>query len=179
MKKVMLALASVCALASAIPAHAAAIDFVVNGTFAGGQKLSGGFTFDDSKDIFKDIYNVSLTLGSVTYKDYNLVNRTDTTTVGLGFGPISGDYSSRLYLVVPATVNGSLDILSVSAGALGSASYVSYQGQNTALIESGTISVKPVTAAVPEPATWALMILGFGAVGYAIRRRPKVSVRFA
>lgn len=32
--------------------------------------------------------------------------------------------------------------------------------------------------AVPEPATWALMILGFGAVGYAMRRR-KVSVRFA
>ena len=27
-------------------------------------------------------------------------------------------------------------------------------------------------AAVPEPATWALMILGFGAVGGAMRRRP-------
>jgi hypothetical protein len=32
-------------------------------------------------------------------------------------------------------------------------------------------------AAVPEPGTWALMILGFGVVGYAMRRRP--SVRFA
>lgn len=29
----------------------------------------------------------------------------------------------------------------------------------------------PVTAAVPEPATWAMMILGFGAVGTAIRSR--------
>lgn len=37
------------------------------------------------------------------------------------------------------------------------------------------------TPAVPEPATWALMILGMGAVGYAMRRRAKVntSVRFA
>jgi len=33
---------------------------------------------------------------------------------------------------------------------------------------------------VPEPATWALMILGFGAVGGAMRRRnAKTSVRFA
>ena len=30
------------------------------------------------------------------------------------------------------------------------------------------------TAAVPEPATWAMMILGFGVVGYAMRRRPNL-----
>lgn len=29
----------------------------------------------------------------------------------------------------------------------------------------------PVAAAVPEPATWAMMVLGFGAVGAVIRRR--------
>lgn len=38
---------------------------------------------------------------------------------------------------------------------------------------SGTISF---AAAVPEPATWAFMILGFGAIGAAMRRRPKASV---
>ncbi|OYW44223.1 MAG: hypothetical protein B7Z08_00795 [Sphingomonadales bacterium 32-68-7] len=32
-------------------------------------------------------------------------------------------------------------------------------------------------AAVPEPATWALMLLGFGAVGAALRRRPAVAVK--
>lgn len=37
-----------------------------------------------------------------------------------------------------------------------------------------------IAAGVPEPATWALMILGFGAVGGAMRRRQaKASVRFA
>lgn len=32
-------------------------------------------------------------------------------------------------------------------------------------------------AAVPEPATWALMMLGFGMVGFSMRRRSKQSVR--
>ncbi|MEH3123111.1 MAG: FxDxF family PEP-CTERM protein [Sphingomonas phyllosphaerae] len=41
---------------------------------------------------------------------------------------------------------------------------------------SGTVSWTS-NSAVPEPGTWALMILGFGVVGYAMRRRP--SVRFA
>ena len=36
-----------------------------------------------------------------------------------------------------------------------------------------------VLPGVPEPATWALMILGFGAVGGAMRRRTRASVRFA
>jgi len=34
--------------------------------------------------------------------------------------------------------------------------------------------------AVPEPATWALMMIGFAAVGFGMRRRrPQVSVRYA
>jgi hypothetical protein len=34
-------------------------------------------------------------------------------------------------------------------------------------------------AAVPEPASWAMMIGGFGLVGAAMRRQRKVAVRFA
>src|ERR1041385_3537863 len=33
----------------------------------------------------------------------------------------------------------------------------------------GTVTINP--AAVPEPATWALMLLGLGAVGWQLRRR--------
>lgn len=35
----------------------------------------------------------------------------------------------------------------------------------------GELSIAPVSTAVPEPGTWALMILGFGAAGLALRRR--------
>jgi len=37
---------------------------------------------------------------------------------------------------------------------------------------SGTINVQAVRG-VPEPATWAMMLLGFGAMGLSIRRRQK------
>lgn len=49
----------------------------------------------------------------------------------------------------------------------------------------GTLGLSPSTGGggsggVPEPATWALMILGFGGIGTALRsRRQKVSVRYA
>lgn len=35
------------------------------------------------------------------------------------------------------------------------------------------------TPAVPEPASWAMMIAGFGAVGFAMRRRQRVATRIA
>lgn len=34
-------------------------------------------------------------------------------------------------------------------------------------------------AAVPEPSTWAMLILGFGAVGAGMRRRPQLTLAFA
>ena len=35
----------------------------------------------------------------------------------------------------------------------------------------GSLAFAP-TSAVPEPATWAFMLIGFGAVGYSMRKRP-------
>lgn len=51
---------------------------------------------------------------------------------------------------------------------------------------NGAISGNPValqadldvTSAVPEPGTWMLMLLGFAAIGFAMRSRAKTQVRF-
>jgi hypothetical protein len=42
---------------------------------------------------------------------------------------------------------------------------------------SGNLSFS--AAAVPEPASWAMMIAGFGLVGAAMRRRTKTQLRYA
>ena len=55
---------------------------------------------------------------------------------------------------------------------------------DTAWIDSGNLTSWSVqlsgnAGAVPEPATWAMMIAGFGLVGGAMRRRSKVKVSYA
>ena len=47
-------------------------------------------------------------------------------------------------------------------------------GPALAPFDNVTFSLNAATGAVPEPATWGMMILGFGAMGYAMRRRAKV-----
>ncbi len=43
----------------------------------------------------------------------------------------------------------------------------------------GFVTQFQVASAVPEPATWAMMLIGFGAVGYSMRQRPHRQLRFA
>ena len=58
-------------------------------------------------------------------------------------------------------------------------SWGEFSGYVPTNIHAGFIAAAQL-GGVPEPATWALMILGFGAVGGAMRRRnAKTSVRFA
>ena len=50
-------------------------------------------------------------------------------------------------------------------------------GTGTAIFSLGSVTVP--TAAVPEPATWAMMIGGFGLIGAASRRAKRVRVAYA
>lgn len=44
-------------------------------------------------------------------------------------------------------------------------------------IDNVVVNSAAATPAVPEPATWAMMLLGFGAMGGALRRRSQVAAR--
>ena len=48
---------------------------------------------------------------------------------------------------------------------------------NTGNYYNESLVVRAIAGGVPEPATWALMILGFGAVGMAMRGKRRVSAK--
>ena len=53
---------------------------------------------------------------------------------------------------------------------------VNADGANTGI---DNVSLVSGVAGVPEPATWALMLVGFGVVGYAMRKRVRTTVAFS
>lgn len=63
-------------------------------------------------------------------------------------------------------VSGNLNTITVSGLGRGNGQY------------SGTINFTPITPAVPEMATWGMMILGFIGMGAAMRRRRNTTVTF-
>lgn len=85
------------------------------------------------------------------------------TLNGAAFGLSAGNTQA---LLTSALVNAGVNTLQINFDIIDVAAVAGFQGD--------------VSAAVPEPATWGLMILGFGLVGGALRRRrQKVSVRYA
>ena len=89
--------------------------------------------------------------------------RSDTT----GFCAVVG----RLNVTTPgATVTPLLYSITAYSGAL---TYYGTYLKNSSL--PYTIATLPPVAGVPEPATWGMMIVGLGIVGFAMRRRAKIT----
>ena len=58
---------------------------------------------------------------------------------------------------------------------LGNVNYISFSSSDDS---DNVLDNIVLTSNVPEPATWAMMLAGFGIVGAAVRRRQKVAVSF-
>jgi hypothetical protein len=166
-------------LLAAIAAPAsAAIVFTVNGAFSsfpiGGAPqgtLTGTFTTDDALTTVTAVDLTSSAFGPYQSAIYNsLAGASQDLPDGFAVGNLPQPFTSALFLYfsTPLTVSGGTfdgeqsgeDQLTVGGVPL-SPRYLN--GSVTAGV--------PAAAGVPEPAAWALMIVGFGLAGAALRRR--------
>lgn len=69
---------------------------------------------------------------------------------------------------------------SINAVATSSSTLLQFSARNDpAYFSMDSVSIQSVTGSVPEPSTWAMMLLGFGALGVAIRRAKPTVRKFA
>ncbi len=110
--------------------------------------------------------------------------RVDILTAGASaFSTAPGDIVANLYLGddgsgVQPYLNYNFNLLGLGLTAGNSYQIRFGQVDNQFFFQQGVDNVSIIGSAVPEPASWALMIAGFGLVGGAMRRR-STSVRFA
>jgi PEP-CTERM motif len=148
-------LASALWLLSLSPAAAAEIlDYTASGDATGTFSLSldaGVYTLN----------SVALTIAGQTFDRSTTGLLTDQRNPSLG-GLVSG----------PAILSGFTSdfFFSFNPAAAQQTTAVTYITPSSALATRGFASITRV-AAVPEPSTWAMMLIGFGAVGYSMRRR--------
>ncbi|MBB4860826.1 hypothetical protein HNO88_004171 [Novosphingobium chloroacetimidivorans] len=121
---------------------------------------------------------------------------------GLGSGSLSATFLNAATLIITSVVvqsggtsttflpgTGDNDIRTTATGlSLNTTGVPLFGGPNNSITVNGTAGSTPITytgnitfeaSAVPEASTWALMILGIGAVGFAARRSRKTTVRVA
>lgn len=94
------------------------------------------------------------------------------TLIGIDFGPWNQDGFVAPYGALVGRIGSAYQLLGTGfsgpawgTGVLELLYWDSNNGDNT-----GSIAVNVSTAAIPEPAVWAMMVLGFGAIGYGMRR---------
>ena len=87
-------------------------------------------------------------------------------------------YSGSTTSFQPFTARSATTLASLVAGTAYTLEFqgLTNSGDHTAFIDALNFTFVPTVGGVPEPASWALMIAGFGLVGGAMRRRAQVRI---
>ena len=173
-----LTLAAAASLAPAAQAAVTTVDYSFD--TAGGASVGGGsFSYDSSLTgalTFADLASFTLTLGGNTY-DLGFLNSGGFSPYYyFGFNADSGLFVSQTVSGYPTILAGIKGNFSQGFFIRNDASYslVRDYASNAGEINFDHVSISMSTGAVPEPATWAMLITGFGLVGAALRRRTAV-----
>ncbi len=191
--KTLLATAAALAVASsAVPAHAA-VNLVTNGSFESGAfgpgwtqfgdtsvtGVFGGTFFDSPTDgAFQAAFGPVFGFGGITQ---TLTSSATSYLISFDLGNLAGsdnyvEFGGTTILSNIANTNGAWTNYSftATAGANPTLTFGFFNPPSFYVLDN--VSVTEI-GAVPEPATWALMIVGFGIVGARLRRQRKQAVR--
>jgi hypothetical protein len=118
---------------------------------------------------FTDVFDLTFPTGLTSFT----VNSTFTTDPRQDINFTSVVFNGHTFHVVSTGVNEFqvLNNISVTSGGTQHLVVSGNSGGNGSY--DGVIAFTPVVAGVPEPAAWALMILGFGGTGAILRRRSR------
>lgn len=169
MKKIAMGLGLALTMAVASPASAADFIFDFAGTnLFGGQPLVGSGTLTtDGVTVQRNGRDAQMITGISGIYNGSMIS---------GLASVTG--SDNFYYLTGMFVSGNGLGFTTAAGTNANLfdSVGRYRINTTNPFQSGfvTATSSAVAAAVPEPATWLMMILGFGGIGFAIRRRSKV-----
>jgi len=173
--KTLLATAiSAAALMAATSAGAATYLFNATGT---NFSASGTFTTSDTA-LANGGFTITNTTGTVSLNGNNSFSITGPTTYASADNVLFVNRPAQ-YLSFDGTSFTASNGTSVNLYYTGGYQYIRSTGNgNPQALTSFTIT--PAVAAVPETATWGMMILGFGMIGAAARsRKAKTTVKFA
>ena len=142
----------------------------------GGQTFDFGYTDSSSGNPFTEILNFSNTLAgvySITLSTTAVSSASDidffssADCAGCGIFLSGGDIVGMLQLGADIDNDDVNEDYRLDTGLLADGSYtLTFVGRG-----SGSFGGAVAFSAVPEPSTWGMMLLGFGAVGFAMRRR--------
>ena len=180
MKMIALA-ATVSALAIAAPADAALLQYSLSGfdTLANGEVVFASFQVDSNPTpsflIPAGGFQVANVSGTFTY---GATTTTGPRTIGFLATSNRGGFNvpgALLDFTGPQLYSGTAEAPTLLTGV-----FTVNDGFSNSPFTL-TVSAVTTSSPVPEPATWAMMMLGFGGAGYAMRRKPKVTsrIRFA
>lgn len=185
----MKALFMIAGAALAIASPAAAQELVTNGgfetgTFAGfTQSGNTGFTGvaagEGTAGSFGAFFGPIGSVGSITQSLATTAGQTYSISFDLQNDGGSPNFYEVLFggtsLFSATNVSGfGYTNFSTNAVASGASTNLTFSfRQDPAFFRLDNVSVTAVTGAVPEPATWAMMLIGFGGIGLSLRRRRK------
>jgi hypothetical protein len=133
-----------------------------------------GYNTLDGVSCCADTFTLSLNGTAIWQGEYNLGgsgdNNTDFITIGSNINITSSGYNNggNIGAYIPLDLIQGLNTLVFSYS--GTSQGLSDEGWGT----SNTLVTDSSVAAVPEPATWAMLIVGMAIVGLAMRRLPSM-----